>query len=53
MHAEIAFGRSLAVLAHPLLAWRILSTRGRLCLAGAYLGASYVTVLIGLLLTGR
>jgi hypothetical protein len=51
MSPEIRLGRALAVIAHPQLAWRLLSTRGRFCLAGAYVAAGYLTVLTGLLLT--
>ena len=40
MSAEALLGRSLAVIAHPLLAWRVLSLRGRIELAGAYLAAA-------------
>jgi hypothetical protein len=50
--AEIALGRAAAVFAHPFLAWEVLSTRGRLCLTGAYLAAGYVAVLVTLLLAG-
>jgi hypothetical protein len=50
MSAEIVLGRALAAFAHPQLAWRVLSTRGRMCLTGAYLLASYVAVLATLLL---
>ena len=53
MSAEALLGGSLAVIAHPLLAWRVLSQRGRLYLAGAYLVASYLAVLTALLLAGR
>ena len=50
MSAEALLGRGLAVIAHPLLAWRVLSQRGRICLAGAYLAVGYVAVLTTLLL---
>ena len=50
MTAEIALGRALAAVVHPQLAWRVLSTRGRLCLTSAYLLASYIAVLATLLL---
>ena len=53
MSADIALGRALAAFAHPQLAWRILSRRGRICLTGAYLLASYVAVLTTLLLAGH
>jgi hypothetical protein len=52
MSAAIAVGRAMAVVAHPFLAWDVLSTRGRLCLTGAYLTAGYVTVLATLILAG-
>ena len=51
MSPEIRLGRALAVVAHPQLAWRMLSTRGRFWLAGAYVAAGYLTVLTALLLT--
>ena len=50
MSAEIVLGRALAVFAHPQLAWRVLSNRGRLCLTAAYLVVSYAAVLATLLL---
>jgi len=50
MSSEVLLGRSLAVIAHPFLAWRVISQRGRLYLAGAYLVAAYVAVLMTLLL---
>ena len=50
MSAEALLGRSLAVMAHPLLAWRVLSQRGRIYLAGAYLVVAYAVVLTTLLL---
>ena len=53
MSAEIVLGRALAAFAHPQLAWRVLSRRGRVCLTGAYLVAGYVAVLAALLLTRR
>jgi hypothetical protein len=52
MSAEIALGRAMAVFAHPFLAWRLLSARSRVCLAGAYLAVGYVTVLAALLVFG-
>jgi len=48
---EIVIGRALAVCLHPYAAWRLRSTRGRLLLFGAYVGATYAVVLGGLLLT--
>ena len=50
MSAEALLGRSLAVIAHPHLAWRVLSQRGRIYLAGAYLVVAYAVVLTTLLL---
>jgi hypothetical protein len=52
MSAEIALGRAMAVVAHPFLAWDLLSVRGRFGLIAAYLAAGYVTVLATLLLAG-
>jgi hypothetical protein len=52
MSAEIALGRAMAVFAHPLLAWGVLSARGRLCLTSAYAAAGYAVVLTALLLAG-
>jgi hypothetical protein len=46
---EIVMGRSLAVLLHPFLAWRVLSAPGRVVLAGGYLLIAYVGVLLLLL----
>ena len=51
MSPEILLGRAMAVVAHPQLAWRMLSTRGRVCLAGAYVAAGYLAMLTALLLT--
>jgi hypothetical protein len=53
MSLEVVLGRALAAFAHPLLAWRMLSPRGRVGLAGAYMAAGYVTVLTALLLVGH
>jgi hypothetical protein len=49
MTLETVLGRSLACCAHPSAAWRHLPPAGRVLLVGAYLGASYVGVLIALL----
>jgi hypothetical protein len=49
MSLEIMIGRGLAMCAHPMLAWRVLSPGHRSLLVGAYFGASYVTVLVSLL----
>ena len=53
MSPEIAVGRALAVFAHPVLAWRILSPAGRAGLTASYVMAGYVGVLSALLLFGR
>jgi hypothetical protein len=47
---EIALGRSMAVCAHPVAAWRVLSGRGRFLLASFYGAVSYVSVLAALLI---
>ena len=47
---EIFAGRFLAVCAHPVLGWRVLSRSGRLVVFGGYAVAAYVTVLTLLLL---
>jgi hypothetical protein len=52
MSAEIALGQALAEFAHPVLAWRVLSPRGRVRLATIYFAAGYAAVLTTLLLAG-
>jgi hypothetical protein len=47
---EILYGRLLALCAHPVLAWRVLSPSGRLVVCGGYAAAAYLTVLTLLLL---
>jgi predicted ABC-type sugar transport system permease subunit len=42
-------GRSLAVICHPLLAWRRLPPLGRVALAGGYATLSYVAALAALI----
>ena len=49
----LVVARSLAVMCHPLLAWRRLPPRGRVALAGAYAGFSYLTALLTLLALQR
>jgi hypothetical protein len=49
MSLEIAIGRGLALCLHPTAAWRIVSTRGRVLLVAAYVGAGYLAVLGSLL----
>ncbi len=46
---EVLIGRSLAVLVHPVAAWRQFSTRRRVLLVVAYSAVAYVTVLSALL----
>ena len=46
---EIMIGRVLAVCAHPVIAWRVLSPSGRLVVCGGYAVAGYLTVLTVLL----
>jgi hypothetical protein len=50
---EILIGRSLAVSAHPALAWRLLPFPKRALLVFGYFAASFVTVLGALQLLGR
>ena len=47
--AEIVMGRSLAVVFHPFLAWRVLSTPGRALLAVGYFLIVYIIALLLLL----
>ena len=47
---EIALGRSMAVCAHPVAAWRVLSKPRRVLLATFYGAVSYVSVLAALLI---
>ncbi len=42
-------GRLLAVMCHPVLAWRCLRPSGRVALAAGYAGLSYLTALLALL----
>jgi hypothetical protein len=51
MSMDIIIGRGLAFCAHPLAAWRVLSTPGRVFVVGAYAAAAYVAVLGVLLLS--
>jgi len=48
---EILIGRVLAVCAHPVIAWRVLSPSGRAVVCGGYAVAAYLTVLTVLLMT--
>jgi hypothetical protein len=46
---ELLLGRSLALCAHPTVAWRIVSRPGRALILGAYFAAGYLSVLLALL----
>lgn len=46
---DIAFGRWLALCAHPVCAWRVRSIAVRALVVTAYFAASYVGVLVALL----
>jgi hypothetical protein len=50
MSLELLIGRGLALCAHPLAAWRVLSAPGRAFVISAYAVGGYVTVLAALLL---
>jgi hypothetical protein len=45
---SVLVGRLLAVMCHPVLAWRLLSPSGRVALAAGYAGLSYLTALVAL-----
>jgi hypothetical protein len=47
---EIAIGRSLAMCAHPVAAWRLSSVRGRLVVVAGYAAAGYLAVFGALVL---
>ena len=49
MSWDIFVGRSLALCAHPHLAWRYASRRSRLVVVAAYFVAGYAAGLVGLL----
>jgi hypothetical protein len=49
MPLPLLVGRSLAVMCHPLLAWRRLPRAGRVAMTAAYAGMSYVAALLGLI----
>ena len=49
----MVIGRSLAVMCHPLLAWRRLRPSGRAALAGGYATLTYVAVLAALAALAR
>jgi hypothetical protein len=48
MPLETVIGRSLALYAHPVLAWRLLRRSGRIAIILGYFGAAYVGVLTAL-----
>jgi hypothetical protein len=47
---DVAIGRAVACCVHPAASWRRLPASGRVLLVAAYVSASYVTVLMVLLL---
>jgi len=53
MHAmnwEIAFGRWLALCAHPICAWRVRSKTARALVVTSYFAAGYVAALLVLMM---
>jgi hypothetical protein len=46
---SVLVGRLLAVMCHPVLAWRLLRPSGRVALAAGYAGLSYLAALLALL----
>jgi hypothetical protein len=50
---DIAFGRWLALCAHPICAWRVRSIRARALVVTSYFALSYVGVLAVLALINR
>jgi hypothetical protein len=46
----VFIGRSLALCAHPVAAWRLSSTRGRLLVIAGYAAAGYMGVFAALVL---
>jgi hypothetical protein len=49
--ASVLVGRLLAVMCHPVMAWRLLRPSGRVALAAGYAGLSYLAALLALLAT--
>jgi hypothetical protein len=49
MPIEIAIGRWLAWCSHPVAAWRVLPTSGRVLIVASYVVSSYAAVLLALL----
>jgi hypothetical protein len=47
---EVLIGRSIALCAHPIAAWRVSSTRGRLLVIAGYAAAGYMGVFAALVL---
>ena len=47
---EVFVGRSLALCAHPVAAWRLSSARGRLLVIAGYAAAGYMGVIDTLVL---
>ncbi len=52
MAPEVFLGRALAVCAHPVLAWPVLSCRSRAALVTAYFVGGYAAALGALLVIG-
>jgi len=50
---EVLIGRTLALCAHPSIAWRTQPTRIRAVVLATYFTAGYLTVLAGLALFAR
>jgi hypothetical protein len=50
MTADVVIGRALACCVRPAAAWNRLPASGRVLLVAAYVSASYVVVLLGLVL---
>jgi hypothetical protein len=50
MNWEIAFGRWLALCAHPICAWRVRSKTARALVVTSYFAAGYVAALLVLMM---
>lgn len=48
MPPSLVIGRTLAVMCHPVLAWRRLRPFGRAVLTGGYAALSYIAALLAL-----
>jgi len=49
MPIEVVIGRWLAWCSHPVAAWRVLPTSGRVLIVASYFVSSYAAVLLALL----